>query len=333
MINMQLGIMITNRCTAFCPHCATSSSPEDKSLLQQKRVYSLIDEGYQLSKNQKRFSICFTGGEPFLYFDLLMKWVDYANKKKAIVSCVTNGFWATSKKETRDKISRLKNAGLSSIALSYDLFHSQYIPFDNIRRILIATQDYGIKIAIKNTILKGSPRAGDILKKVEDIIINRSISMDETLCLPLGRGKNISPDKFLYSEVFPQQKCRGIGVFTISAKGNLYPCCTPDWPDLLCLGNIYSKTLSELMAKARSSYLFSILRKEGPYYFVPFLQKAGFDLSKRYFINSCHLCNEILKLCKRDKEAHKILNNVLKKWGEIREKEKETANIILSFYN
>jgi MoaA/NifB/PqqE/SkfB family radical SAM enzyme len=303
---MQLGIMLTNQCTAFCPHCATSSSPEDKSLLQQKRVYSLIDEAHQLSKNQKRFSICFTGGEPFLYFDQLVKGIDNANKKKAIVTCVTNGFWATSKKETRDKLNRLKKAGLSLIALSCDLFHSQYIPFDNIRRILIATQDYGVKIAIKNTILKGSPRAGDILKKVEDIIIDRSIYIDETLCLPLGRGKNISPDKFLYSEDLPQQKCRGIGNFTIDAKGNLYPCCIPDWPDLLCLGNIYS---------------------------VPFLQKVGYDFSQRNFANSCHLCNEILKLCEIDKNANKVLNEVLEEWKKIKEREKEAANIILSFYN
>jgi pyruvate-formate lyase-activating enzyme len=327
---MYLAIMLTNKCTAFCPHCATCSSPKDRSLLEQERVYSLIDEACQLSKKQKRFSISFTGGEPFLYFDQLVQAVNYAHLKGAMVSVVTNGFWATSKEDTRDRLNRLKNAGLSLIALSCDLFHSQYVPFANIRRVIIETKEYGINIALKNTIIKGSPRAGDIFKELEDIIIDRSISIDEIRCLPLGRGRNIPSKDFIYDEVIPDQRCHGIGDFTITSHGDLYPCCVPDWPALLCLGNIYQNSLPELMEKAYNSSLLGILVRKGPSYFVPFLEKAGFDFSQKHYINSCHLCNETLKLYEQDQKAQEAINEALKEWEEIREKEREIANIILT---
>lgn len=322
--------MLGNKCTASCPHCATFSSPEDESLLQQEQVYSLLEEAHQLSKKQKRLSVCFTGGEPFLYFDQLVQAVNYAHLKGATVSVVTNGFWATCEKDTRDRVNHLKNAGLSLIALSCDLFHFQYVPFDNIRRVIIETKECGIKIALKNTIIKGSPRAGDIFKELEDIIIDRSISIDETRCLPLGRGRNIPAEEFIYDKNMPDQKCGGIGNFTIDSHGNLYPCCVPDWPALLCLGNIYQNSLPELMDKAHNSCLLGILIRKGPSYFVPFLQKAGFDFSQKHYINTCHLCNETLKLYKQDQKAQDAISEALKKWKEIREKERKIAGILLT---
>jgi len=329
---MQIAFMLTDKCNALCSHCITSSSPDTGSLLSTEYICRVIDDAAQLSKNQKRFSICFTGGEPFLYFDRLVEVVNYGHQKKAIISCVTNGFWAVSDKATKEKIAVLKNAGLSSIGLSFDLFHGKFISVNNIKRILKFSKNFGIRIAFKNTVLKGSLRAGDILKKFEDIIIDTSISIDEARCLPLGRAKHISSDKFLYNRNVFQEKCNGVGDITIDAKGNVYPCCIPDWPEILCLGNIYQNSFSELITKIRNNYLFNILIQKGPAYFLPFLLKEGYDFTQKKFVNKCHLCNEVLKLCEKDKSAGKVLEEVLEKWRKIKEKEKEVANIILSWY-
>ena len=64
------------------------------------------------------YGLHFTGGEPFLNFDLLCEAVEMAEELDIPSTFVeTNCFWAVNDKSTKEKLSILKNKGLKGILI------------------------------------------------------------------------------------------------------------------------------------------------------------------------------------------------------------------------
>jgi hypothetical protein len=77
----------------------------------------------------------FTGGEPFLQFDLLLKGVEIADKLGIPSLFVeTNGFWCRDEENTAEKMQQLKEAGLLGILISVNPFTLESIPFERTER-------------------------------------------------------------------------------------------------------------------------------------------------------------------------------------------------------
>ena len=86
--------------------------------------------------------IHFTGGEPFLNFDLLCEGVRIAKELNIpSVFVETNSFWATSDEVTRDKVSKLKDMGMDGILVSVNPFFLEYIPFERTERAAVISRD------------------------------------------------------------------------------------------------------------------------------------------------------------------------------------------------
>lgn len=72
----------------------------------------------------------FSGGEPFRNFDLLLELTDMAHRLEIPTTFVeTNGYWAMSDTTTRQKLRRLKDAGLDGILISANPFILEHVPF------------------------------------------------------------------------------------------------------------------------------------------------------------------------------------------------------------
>jgi len=81
------------------------------------------------------YGVHFTGGEPFLNFDLLLKVVRIAHELKVPSTFVeTNSFWCIDDKMTREKLVRLKDAGLHGILISVNPFIIEQLPFERTER-------------------------------------------------------------------------------------------------------------------------------------------------------------------------------------------------------
>jgi hypothetical protein len=79
--------------------------------------------------------IHFTGGEPFLNFDLLLRLTGVAHDLGLPATFVeTNGFWCRDEDRTRDKMQILKAAGLDGILVSSNPFILEQIPFERTAR-------------------------------------------------------------------------------------------------------------------------------------------------------------------------------------------------------
>jgi MoaA/NifB/PqqE/SkfB family radical SAM enzyme len=92
----------------------------------------------------------FTGGEPFLNFDLLCRAVRMAAGMGIPSLFVeTNCFWARTDRETREKLVALKECGLAGIMISINPFYLEYIPFQRSERaIRIAREVFGSNVMV-----------------------------------------------------------------------------------------------------------------------------------------------------------------------------------------
>jgi hypothetical protein len=82
----------------------------------------------------------FTGGEPFLNFDLLCQAVTMARDLRIPSTFVeTNGFWCTDDHVTRKKLRTLREKGLHGILISVNPFYLEFVPFDRTERAIAAS--------------------------------------------------------------------------------------------------------------------------------------------------------------------------------------------------
>lgn len=326
---MQIGLMTTNCCTALCDHCGVDASSEDKTKLPFHIAQRVIDEARSITGKHDQFMICFSGGEPFLYFDEMVELTRYATHQGAEVRCVTNCFWATSLEEAREKIYALHKAGMKGIGISCDQFHTQFASFEYIRNAFAACKEKNIIVDFKHVVVKGKNRVYDVLRGLDDMLPDSLFIVNEMRCIPLGRARNLSPEVFLYTDNIPTESCRGIGRLAVDATGEVYPCCIPARESLLCIGNVNERSFVDILHDAQKNRLLCILKDKGPGYFIPFLaQHNAWDNTQR-FVNECHLCCRILELFHTHPAA---LHEAVDTWNKEKEKEKEAAALALSLF-
>ncbi len=145
------GLILSYKCSAECRHCMYGCSPKwtgdwitvsqlEKFLPQLAKVIRPSPYGRQhMSLNH---GLHFTGGEPFLNFDLLLKAVEIAEGLRIPSTFVeTNCFWCKNDDLTRKRLQALKEKGLRGILISVNPFYTEYVPFEKTDRCIRISQE------------------------------------------------------------------------------------------------------------------------------------------------------------------------------------------------
>jgi hypothetical protein len=119
MVLDGLHLLLTLRCTSECDHCFVWGSPEQEATMTLGMVESLLEQARDLGTMTW---IYFEGGEPFLYYPLLLAGVRRAHGLGFQVGIVSNGYWAT---ELNDALECLRPlAGfVQDLSISSDRYH------------------------------------------------------------------------------------------------------------------------------------------------------------------------------------------------------------------
>ncbi|MBC7249163.1 MAG: radical SAM protein [Anaerolineae bacterium] len=148
------GIFLSYKCTNTCKHCmyacspqwpADWISPEDAGLILAQLADKMRGKYPHPGRVGVNEGIHFTGGEPFLNFDLLLQLTETARRLGVPTTFVeTNAFWCRDDKVTREKLTRLKAAGLDGILISANPFILEQIPFERTERaVRISREVFG----------------------------------------------------------------------------------------------------------------------------------------------------------------------------------------------
>jgi MoaA/NifB/PqqE/SkfB family radical SAM enzyme len=129
------GLMLTYKCNCACEFCYYNCAPDKGGLMPVDVAISAWQSLKILAGDSAKIHI--TGGEPFLYWDLLLEILQEGQKQNLgkVDLIETNGFWATSEKIVRQRLKRLDQLGMNRFKVSTDPFHQEYVDIEPVRRL------------------------------------------------------------------------------------------------------------------------------------------------------------------------------------------------------
>lgn len=296
----RVGLIITERCNAACPHCWFNSGPYKGRDMSLKEAEAYIDQVREIPSVRY---ISFTGGEPFLLPKMLLRLVRYASDVGLYTECVTNSFWASTEGAAERMLRRLIDSGLEVINLSVDDFHQSLIPFERVLNSYRAARRLGLKIVLMCAASKsGRIRIEEVKRMLgdEDIyIIGRGeqrgypqvIAMEMGF-IPAGRGADIPEEEWLKGDGPLEGGCHVVlRDIAVAPGGGVLPCCSAAGTiKNLLIGNARVKRLRDILEEAWRRPIFKLLRDRGP------LGLADeFENRPLAYVNKCHLCYDLLK--------------------------------------
>lgn len=207
---ISCGILLSYRCTNACRHCMYACSPnwEDRWISEQDLRKILEQLAGSLQGERGRVGINlglhFTGGEPFLNFELLLKATSMARELQVpSVFAETNGFWCTSDEVVREKMRKLREAGMDGILVSVNPFTLEHVPFERTERaVRIGKEVFGGNLLIYQEIF------------YEDF---KRLGVRGTMGLEEYFSK--SPQSFWFAELLPM----GRAAYTLSHLFERFP--------------------------------------------------------------------------------------------------------------
>lgn len=116
-----IHIILTYICNYECDHCFVYGGPQAKGTFTLGQLESVMSE---IEKIKSIEWIYFEGGEPFLFYPLLIEGLRMAHELGYKTGVVTNGYWAISERDAELWLKPMHQTGISSLDISDDMFHS-----------------------------------------------------------------------------------------------------------------------------------------------------------------------------------------------------------------
>ena len=290
---MKLAILMTARCNAACSHCSTSCGPRRDEHLSRDELFALMDQSMALSPDQADHEFMLSGGEPFLDYDLLLALVAHGKNRGASVTCVTNGYWASSHERALELLAPLQAAGLTALAVSSSRFHQPYIKPRRVERVLAAARELGLHCTLKYVRVR-SDEASEAEVRQWALQAGAAVVQDFPLLPHLRDGKSLPEEEYLREPGLPQGRCPA-PVLTVGETGVAYACSSPGARvGLLKLGDIRRQPLDQIQNRFYLGGAQQLLRQHGPAYFARAIEARGEDgRLRRAYCGECDLCTHI----------------------------------------
>jgi hypothetical protein len=292
----SLVVELTSVCNASCAMCYQAAGPKGSDILGRKQlsvadVKPVISDVSTSDHVQKRFHLA--GGEAFLNMQSSLQLLEFARLNGfSEISATTNAIWGTKESKARHAVRRLKDAGLTTMEISWDAWHAPYIKPDAISNCIIANYENGIQTHLRLLTSKThsicealEPFSASVLACVDKISSNP--------VMPTGRAKaTIAPDEIWYTDAM-SGSCHSVLNLTVNARGDVSPCCAgADQTEALSFGNIRRNSIAQILERMHNSYFLRALVFLGPGALCGILAEAGIPISNRY-ASICHLCWDI----------------------------------------
>ncbi len=277
----EIHFLLTYKCLFECDHCFVYSSPQSEGTFTLKQVRTVLAEAIKIGTIEW---IYFEGGEPFLYYPLLVEGIKAAAHYGFKVGIVTNAYFATNTEDTKKWLMPLNEMKVGDFSISYDLFHNEGIGESHAIIALKAARELGMNVG---SISIDEP----ITKKIENMrkkgvpVIGGGVMFRGRATEKLAKDlERISWKEFTEC---PHEDLANPERIHVDAYGNVHVC------QGISMGNIWQIPLSELIRNYsfESHPVISRIVKGGP---VELAEYYEVEHEKSY-VDACHLCFETRK--------------------------------------
>lgn len=277
-----IHILLTLKCTNECDHCFLHCSPSREATFTIGQLRSLIDQIKQLGTVT---IVYFEGGEPFLFYPLLLEGMRMVRADGFDAGIVTNGYWAVSVEDALIWLRPIRDLGIVDFSVSDDEFHRLNQDDRRAEFARQAAQQLGIPtgtICIEAPSISRQSCEGDRGKPVIGgrVLFKGRAAEKLTAGVPVRACEEFTtcPHEDLLS---PER-------VHVDAYGNVHLC------QGLSIGNIWETPLRDLVCRfdANKHPIVGPLLRSGP---TGLAREHELAMSDCY-VDECHLCYSARKL-------------------------------------
>jgi MoaA/NifB/PqqE/SkfB family radical SAM enzyme len=256
-----VGILYTRTCPLSCRHCIISSSPRATEKMTTQMASDLIDQIPEFCD-----SVCFTGGEPLLYYNEILPLIRQARSLGLRTSLVTGAGWvSTSKPEiAKARMRGLKEAGLQTLCVSWDVYHEEYSRPENAQLLIEEAKAVGIPVTVRGVVSADGAKA-----EIEDKLVSIQVNYEKIPVIRLGHAEGLPEEHFVFTPTISRGGCSTVLTPVIEPDGHVYACCGPsrgsDRSSPLVLGNVFDEPLESILARAQEDPILEAIERIGPY--------------------------------------------------------------------
>jgi MoaA/NifB/PqqE/SkfB family radical SAM enzyme len=270
-----LHLLLTYECNFECDHCFVWGAPWQNGTMTLRLIRHVLHEAKTMDSIR---NIYFEGGEPFLYYPIMLRGVREASGMGFEVGIVSNSYWATSEEDAIEWLTPLSGL-IQDLSVSSDLYHSSEEPSEHAKNALAAAKRLDIPagtICIAQPESTESEAAYGQLAQGESAVMYRGRAAQQLA----PRAPHSPWNKFMEC---PYEDLRNPGRVHIDYLGNLHIC------QGISIGNLFETPLPEI-CRTYDPDTHPIIG--------PLLNGGPAELVKRYdiahgeqFADACHLCD------------------------------------------
>lgn len=229
--------------------------------------------------------VYFEGGEPFLYYPLMVEGVRLGREKGCKVGVVSNAYWATAVEDAGLWLKPLHEQRIDDLSLSDDEFHYDDSEDSPAKRALAAARRMGMdadSICIEGPLVCASP---DPEAPKGEPIVGGGVMFRGRAVEKLTGGLPRRPIESFTS--CPHEELENPSRVHIDSFGHVHVC------QGISMGNLWQTPLSRLVKdyKPLSHPICGPLIRGGP---DQLAKEYGIDLPDD-FVDECHYCYEVRK--------------------------------------
>lgn len=274
-----LHLLLTYQCTFECDHCFVWGSPWQSGTMTIGTIKKIIEQAKATDSVEW---IYFEGGEPFLYYQVMLAGIEEAVNQGFKVGIVTNSYWATSEADATLWLSPLVGK-IQDLTISSDLFHFSEKVSQQSKYVARAAKRLNIPlgiICIEQPMIQSSSTIGQIPQESSSIMFRGRASEKLTANVPYQPIETFTK--------CPHENLLDPGRVHIDPFGNIHIC------QGISIGNINITRLNEICDRfiPENHPILGPLIKSGPKYLAEIFQ---LPVANKY-ADACHFCYEARKL-------------------------------------
>jgi Radical SAM superfamily len=269
-----LHFLLTYQCNSECDHCFVWGGPRQTGVMTLEHVRNALRQAQGLGSIT---SIYFEGGEPFLYYPILLKAVQEAADMGFEVGLVSNAYWAITPEDALEWLRPFAGL-LQDLSVSSDLYHYSEPISRQSRNATQVANSLGIPIG---TISVAQA------ENVSAISAIGQLPLDESGVMYRGRAADkLAPrvpwKSWAQFTECPHEDLREPGRVHLDPFGNLHIC------QGISIGNLFQSPLSEICAhfEPEAHPITGPLLAGGP---TELVRRYGLPHAEAY-ADACHLC-------------------------------------------
>jgi organic radical activating enzyme len=268
-----LHILLTYKCTHECDHCFVWGGSRQTGVLTLDNVVRILKQ----AKDAAVESIYFEGGEPFLFYPVLVQAVRRAADMGFEVGIVSNAYWAVS---AADAVQWLQPfvGRIADLSVSSDLFHCDKYLGDEPQNAITAAKQLDIPTGMIS-----------IAQPEETARSSQGQLADESAVMYRGRAAQVLAPQHMDRtwdslQACPHEDLRDPGRLHVDPFGNLHVC------QGLIIDNIFERPLQQILDEFRPDEhpICGPLLEGGP---AALFSEFGLE-HRPVYADACQMCYE-----------------------------------------